>query len=78
MGDFKLEAVMIPVSDVERSKRFYEKLGWRLDADFTNGSDWRAMQLTPPGSACSRLVGKGFTTATPRSLQGTKSSMRLP
>jgi catechol 2,3-dioxygenase-like lactoylglutathione lyase family enzyme len=71
MLDFKLEAVMIPVSDVDRAKRFYEKLGWRLDADFTNGSDWRAMQLTPPGSPASVLFGKGFTTAAPGSVKGT-------
>jgi catechol 2,3-dioxygenase-like lactoylglutathione lyase family enzyme len=46
----KLEVVVIPVSDVDRAKRFYEGLGWRLDADFARGDDWRAMQLTPPGS----------------------------
>jgi catechol 2,3-dioxygenase-like lactoylglutathione lyase family enzyme len=65
----KLEVVIIPVSDVERSKRFYQGLGWRLDADFSSG-DWRALQLTPPGSPCSILLGKGLTTAAPGSVQG--------
>ena len=67
----KLEVVIIPVSDVERAKRFYEGLGWRVDADFTNGTDWRALQLTPPGSPCSIIFGKGLTTAAPGSVQGT-------
>ena len=69
--DTKLEVVIIPVSDVERAKRFYGNLGWRLDADFSAGDDWRAVQLTPPGSACSIIFGKGVTTATPGSVQGT-------
>ena len=51
--DLKLEVVAIPVSDVDRAKAFYEGLGWRLDADFTVGKDFRAVQLTPPGSPCS-------------------------
>jgi catechol 2,3-dioxygenase-like lactoylglutathione lyase family enzyme len=55
---------------VERSKRFYESLGWRLDADFSAGDDWRAMQLTPPGSPCSVIFGKGFTSAVPGSVKG--------
>jgi catechol 2,3-dioxygenase-like lactoylglutathione lyase family enzyme len=67
----KLEVVVIPVSDVERSKRFYERLGWRLDADFSAGDTWRVVQVTPPGSPCSILFGKGFTTAVPGSVQGT-------
>ena len=67
----KLEVVVLPVSDVDRAKRFYESLGWRLDADFTNGDDWRALQLTPPGSPTSVIFGKGFTTAVPGSTQGT-------
>jgi catechol 2,3-dioxygenase-like lactoylglutathione lyase family enzyme len=66
----KLEVVVISVSDVDRSKRFYQGLGWRLDADFSNGSDWRVIQLTPPGSACSIIFGKGITTAVPGSVQG--------
>ncbi|HKX01330.1 MAG TPA: VOC family protein [Methylomirabilota bacterium] len=65
----KLEVVTIPVSDVDRAKRFYEGLGWRLDADFSKG-DWRIVQLTPPGSACSIFVGKGVTSAAPGSVQG--------
>jgi catechol 2,3-dioxygenase-like lactoylglutathione lyase family enzyme len=68
--DLKLEVVVIPVADVDRSKRFYEGLGWRLDADFANG-DWRLVQMTPPGSPCSVMFGKGFTSAEPGSLQGT-------
>ena len=69
--DLKLEVVVIPVADVDRAKRFYESLGWRLDADFANGDDWRLVQMTPPGSPCSVMFGKGFTTAVPGSLQGT-------
>ena len=61
--DLKLEIVVIPVSDVERAKRFYGGLGWRLDGDFTNGPDWRAVQMTPPGSQTSVHFGKGITTA---------------
>jgi catechol 2,3-dioxygenase-like lactoylglutathione lyase family enzyme len=65
--DLKLEVVAIPVSDVDRSKAFYERLGWSLDADFMVGKDFRAVQLTPPGSPCSiHLV----TTAAPGSAQG--------
>ena len=69
--DHKLEVVVIPVADVDRAKRFYEGLGWRVDADFANGDDWRLVQLTPPGSPCSVMFGKGFTKATPGSVQGT-------
>jgi catechol 2,3-dioxygenase-like lactoylglutathione lyase family enzyme len=69
--DTKLEVVVIPVADVDRAKRFYEGLGWRLDADFSNGNDWRLVQMTPPGSACSVMFGKGFTSAVPGSVQGT-------
>ena len=71
MLDTKLEVVVIPVSDVDRAKRFYGSLGWRLDADFTNGEDWHVVQMTPPGSPCSVMFGKGFTTAVPGSVQGT-------
>ena len=71
MRDLKLEVVILPVSDVERTKRFYEGLGWRVDADFTDGKDWRALQLTPPGSPGSIIFGKGVTTAVPGSVQGT-------
>ena len=69
--DLKLEVVVIPVADVDRAKQFYGSMGWRLDADFTNGSDWRVVQMTPPGSPCSVMFGKGFTTAAPGSVQGT-------
>ena len=68
--DMKLEVVVIPVSDVDRAKRFYEGLGWRLDADFVSGEDWRVVQMTPPGSPCSIHFGKGITTAVPGSVQG--------
>jgi catechol 2,3-dioxygenase-like lactoylglutathione lyase family enzyme len=70
MVDEKLEVVVIPVSDVDRAKRFYSGLGWRLDADFAPSADWRVVQLTPPGSACSVMFGTGITTATPGSFQG--------
>jgi catechol 2,3-dioxygenase-like lactoylglutathione lyase family enzyme len=69
--DLKLEVVPVPVADVDRAKRFYEGLGWRLDADFSNNDDWHLIQMTPPGSACSVMFGKGFTTVAPGSLQGT-------
>jgi len=69
MVDMKLEVVVIPVSDVDRAKAFYGGLGWRLDADFTSGEDFRVVQLTPPGSQCSIHFGKGVTTAVPGSLQ---------
>jgi catechol 2,3-dioxygenase-like lactoylglutathione lyase family enzyme len=69
--DLKVEVVVLPVSDVDRAKRFYQSLGWRLDADFSNGQDWHLVQMTPPGSACSVMFGKGFTTAEPGSVQGT-------
>jgi catechol 2,3-dioxygenase-like lactoylglutathione lyase family enzyme len=68
--DTKLEVVVIPVSDVDRAKQFYGNLGWRLDADFTNGGDWRAIQMTPPGSPTSIIFGKGVTPAPPGSVQG--------
>ena len=69
--DLKVEVVVIPVADVERAKRFYQGLGWRLDADFAHGDEWRLVQMTPPGSPCSIMIGKGFTPAAPGSLQGT-------
>src|ERR1051325_1293261 len=68
--DMKLEIVVIPVSDVDRAKQFYGRLGWRLDADFAAGDDWRAMQFTPPGSGCSIIFGKNVTAAAPGSAQG--------
>ncbi|MGY4286618.1 catechol 2,3-dioxygenase-like lactoylglutathione lyase family enzyme [Bradyrhizobium sp. LM2.7] len=69
-GDLKLEIVVIPVSDVDRAKAFYTRLGWRLDADFASGDDWRVIQFTPPGSACSVIFGKNVTAAAPGSAQG--------
>lgn len=68
--DMKFEIVVIPVSDVDRAKEFYLKLGWRLDADFASGDDFRIMQFTPPGSGCSVILGKNVTAAAPGSAQG--------
>jgi catechol 2,3-dioxygenase-like lactoylglutathione lyase family enzyme len=68
--DMKLEVVVVPVSDVDRAKRFYERLGWRLDADFVVSDDFRVVQLTPPGSECSIIFGDGVTSAAPGSLEG--------
>jgi catechol 2,3-dioxygenase-like lactoylglutathione lyase family enzyme len=65
-----LEVVVIPVADVDRSLRFYRALGWRLDADVTTDPDFRVVQLTPPGSACSIIFGRGVTSAAPGSVQG--------
>ena len=69
-ADMKLEVVIIPVSDVKRAKEFYGRLGWRLDADFDSGDDWRGIQFTPPGSGCSVIFGKNVTAAAPGSAQG--------
>jgi catechol 2,3-dioxygenase-like lactoylglutathione lyase family enzyme len=69
--DLKLEVIAIPVSDVERARRFYgDSLGWRLDADFAVGNEFRGLQFTPPGSPCSIHLGKGITPAAPGSAQG--------
>jgi catechol 2,3-dioxygenase-like lactoylglutathione lyase family enzyme len=68
--DMKFEIVVIPVPDVSRAKEFYAKLGWRLDADFDNGKDFRIIQFTPPGSSCSVIFGKNVTPAAPSSAQG--------
>ena len=68
--DTKLEVVVIPVSDVDRAKAFYGKLGWRLDADFDSGKDFRVIQFTPSGSECSVIFGKNVTAAAPGSAQG--------
>ena len=70
IGDMKLEVVVVPVSDVSRAKFFYETLGWRLDADFVLSEDFRVVQLTPPGSEASIIIGKGVTSAAPGSLEG--------
>jgi len=66
----KFEIVVLPVSDVGRAKEFYGKLGWRLDADFAAGDDFRVIQFTPPGSGCSVIFGKNVTAAAPGSAQG--------
>ena len=69
--DLKLEVVTLPVSDVDRAKRFYEGLGWRVDADFSFGNNTRGVQMTPPGSPCSIHFGQGITSAAPGSTQRT-------
>ncbi|HKD64042.1 MAG TPA: VOC family protein [Candidatus Acidoferrales bacterium] len=66
----KLEVIVIPVSDVDRAKEFYQRLGWRLDADFESGKDYSVIQFTPPGSGCSIIFGKNVTPAAPGSAQG--------
>jgi len=66
---FKLEVVVLPVSDVDRALGFYRGLGWRLDADFETGPDFRVVQLTPPGSKCSVIFGTGITKASPGAVQ---------
>lgn len=68
--DMKLEVVVVPVSDVDRAKRFYQSLGWRLDADFAGEGGFRVVQLTPPGSSCSLIFGTGVTSAVPGSADG--------
>jgi catechol 2,3-dioxygenase-like lactoylglutathione lyase family enzyme len=70
--DWKLELVIVPVSDVDRAKKFYtEGLGFAEDVDHSAGDSFRVVQLTPPGSACSITIGTGLSTATPGSYQGT-------
>jgi len=68
--DMKLEVVVIPVANVDRSKRFYDRLGWRLDADFVVGDEFRVVQFTPPGSPCSIHFGTGITPSAPGSARG--------
>jgi predicted enzyme related to lactoylglutathione lyase len=72
-ADLKLEVVVIPVSDVDRAKAFYERLAWRLDADFAFDNGFRVVQFTPPGSPCSVQFGVGMTQAAP----GTAQNMYL-
>src|SRR5262245_13807323 len=67
--DMALEVVTLPVSDVDRAKRFYESLGWRTDADIAVGDSFRVVQVTPLHSSCSIAFGKGLTTAQPGSAQ---------
>ena len=69
-GDMKFEIVVIPVSNADRAKAFYAKLGWRLDADYDSGKGFRVIQFTPPGSACSVIFGQNVTPAAPGSAQG--------
>ena len=68
--DLRLEVVVLPVSDVDRAKAFYTGLGWRLDADFATGPDFRVIQVTPTGSACSVIFGTNVTSAAPGSAEG--------
>jgi catechol 2,3-dioxygenase-like lactoylglutathione lyase family enzyme len=68
--DMKLEVVVIPVLDVDRAKRFYSDLGWRLDIDYTAHDDFRVIQFTPPGSGCSVIFGKNVSAAAPGSAKG--------
>jgi catechol 2,3-dioxygenase-like lactoylglutathione lyase family enzyme len=68
--DMKLEVVVVPVSDVDKAREFYQGLGWRLDADFAKSEDFRVVQLTPPGSPCSVIFGTGITSAVPGSADG--------
>ncbi|WP_051814148.1 VOC family protein [Kitasatospora sp. MBT63] len=69
-GEVRLEVVVVPVSDVDRAKGFYQGLGWRLDADLPVEDGYRVVQLTPPGSGCSIIFGEGVTSSPPGSLQG--------
>ena len=66
--DMKLEVVVVPVSDVDRAKDFYKRLGFREDIDYAGSNGYRVVQLTPPGSACSIIFGKGVTAAQPGSI----------
>jgi catechol 2,3-dioxygenase-like lactoylglutathione lyase family enzyme len=68
-GELKLEVVVLPVSDVDRAKEFYGSLGWRLDADVARGEDFRLVQFTPPGSACSIQFGTNIAAGAPGSVQ---------
>jgi catechol 2,3-dioxygenase-like lactoylglutathione lyase family enzyme len=74
-GEMRLEVVVVPVSDTDRSKQFYERLGWRLDADLAVQDGYRVVQLTPPGSGCSIIFGEGVTSMAPGSLQGLQLSV---
>jgi catechol 2,3-dioxygenase-like lactoylglutathione lyase family enzyme len=74
-GEMRLEVVVVPVSDVDRAKGFYEGLGWRLDADLAVEDGYRVVQLTPPGSGCSIIFGEGVTSAPPGSSEGLQLSV---
>jgi predicted enzyme related to lactoylglutathione lyase len=75
LGEVRLEVVVLPVSDVDRAKRFYETLGWREDADLTVADGYRVVQFTPPGSACSIILGEGVSSAPPGSSEGLQLSV---
>jgi len=68
--EMKLEVVVVPVSDVDRAKAFYESLGFRMDIDYVDGDDFRVVQFTPPGSECSIIIGAGITSAPAGSADG--------
>src|SRR3982751_2627738 len=68
--DLKLEVVVLPVSDVDRAKEFYTRLGWREDIDFVHSPEYRVVQFTPPGSQASIILGTGITNAQPGSYEG--------
>jgi catechol 2,3-dioxygenase-like lactoylglutathione lyase family enzyme len=74
-GEMRLEVVVLPVSDVDRAKEFYESLGWRLDADLAVEDGYRVVQLTPPGSGCSIIFGEGVTSVSPGECQGLQLSV---
>jgi catechol 2,3-dioxygenase-like lactoylglutathione lyase family enzyme len=67
--DMRIEVVVVPVSNVDRAKHFYQSIGWHLDADYVAGNDFRVVQLTPPGSGCSIIIGTGVTSAAPGSVE---------
>jgi len=68
--EMKLEVLVLPVSDIDRAKKFYEKIGFRLDIDYVGSEEFRVVQFTPPGSECSIIIGKGITSSLPGSSQG--------
>src|SRR3954453_19513463 len=68
--NMKIEVIVIPVSDVDRAKRFYDQLGWRLDLDYSGRDNYRVIQFTPPGSGCSIMFGDNMSTAAPGSAKG--------
>ena len=74
-GELRLEVVVVPVADVDRAKDFYASLGWRLDADLAKDENYRVVQFTPPGSACSIIFGKGLTDASPGTFEGLQLSV---
>jgi catechol 2,3-dioxygenase-like lactoylglutathione lyase family enzyme len=74
--EMKLEVVVVPVSDVDRAKAFYESIGFRMDIDYVDGDAFRVVQFTPPGSECSIIIGEGITTAAPGSADGLQLVVR--